>query len=372
MAIQYNDFIHPSDRKALEALKALPGFDYLVKKFMNIYSERVNKLENTSSMIKIGEKQLPHIYNILLKVCNRLEISVPELYLTADRTLNAYTMGDTEVFIVLNSGLFETLSLEQIETIIAHECGHILCHHNLYTTMAIYIMRGSEYFINGPISNAVFTALQYAFFYWMRCSEFSADRVAAYYHGTSEPVVNVMMALAGATNNLGLEFSQEEFFNQALEYKKLVDDSTYNKVLEFITFGLNTHPLLAYRAYEIDEFYKKYTAKISSVVNAVSGEEVVDKSKYNLHIRYKFIKSKSLLKIGGIINNNQLEVKIGESKYLIDKNDTIDIELENGEYELLMNNSIQEIKYTVNLRYDMSIIVSWEYDNEMLSVIEEI
>ena len=126
MAISYTDFIHPSDKKALEALKAIPGFDYLVKKFMSVYSEKINKLQTTSSMIKIGEKQLPQIYNILLKVCKKLEIAPPELYLKLDREPNAYTMGDSEIFIVIHSGLLETLTLAQVETVIAHECGHII------------------------------------------------------------------------------------------------------------------------------------------------------------------------------------------------------------------------------------------------------
>ena len=371
MAISYTDFIHPSDKKALEALKAIPGFDYLVKKFMSVYSEKINKLQTTSSMIKIGEKQLPQIYNILLKVCKKLEIAPPELYLKLDREPNAYTMGDSEIFIVIHSGLLETLTLAQVETVIAHECGHIMCHHNLYTTMSIYIMRGAEYFINGPISNAVFTAIQYAFFYWMRCSEFSADRVSAYYHESAEPVVNVMMALAGATSNLGLEFNKEEFFKQAIEYKKLVDDSKYNKVLEFITFGLNTHPLNAYRAYEINEFYKKYTAKLLSFEDS-NEPAVAIVNEFDLRIRYEYIKPKGILKLGGIFNNTQLEINIGEGKYYIDKNDTIDIRLQKGAYELVINNSSKKISHSINLQYNMDIVIGWDGNEEKLEVREEL
>ena len=69
---------------------------------MSIYSERISKLETTSSMIRLSENQLPHIYNILVKVCKKLEISIPELYLKLDREPNACTMGDSEIFIVLN------------------------------------------------------------------------------------------------------------------------------------------------------------------------------------------------------------------------------------------------------------------------------
>ena len=373
MADKYQDFIHPSDKKALDALKALPGFDYLVKKFMSIYSEKVNKLQTTSSMIKISENQLPHIYNILLKVCKKLEISIPEMYLKLDREPNAYTMGDSEIFVVLHSGLLETLTEDQIETVIAHECGHIVCHHHLYTTMGIYIMRGAEYFINGPISNAIFTAIQYAFFYWMRCSEFSADRVSAYYHGSSEPVVDVMMALAGATSNLNLQFNKEEFFKQAIEYKKLVDDSAYNKALEFITFGLSSHPLIAYRAYEINEFYKKYTGKLTYNSGDTNGSNIINTTvDHNLRIKFDYIKPKGILKLGGMLDTCVLNVTLGDKKHTLEKNTAKDLTVKSGSIELLFEVEGKEITYTHNLAYDTCLVVSWNCDEQKITVREQI
>lgn len=74
-------------------------------------------------------------------------------------------------------------------------------------------------------------------------------------------VINVMMALSGGTHNLNLKSNKEAFFKQAENYKVLIENSTYNKALEFIQFGLNSHPLNVYRAYEINEFYKKYEKK---------------------------------------------------------------------------------------------------------------
>ena len=130
-----------------------------------------------------------------MKVCKRLEIDIPDFYLALDREPNAYTYGDTNISIVITSGLLETMTLKQLETVLAHECGHIVCRHVLYSTMGRYILQGAELFVGGFISRAIVTSLQYAFSHWMRCSELSADRVAAYYHMSSEPVIDVMMAL---------------------------------------------------------------------------------------------------------------------------------------------------------------------------------
>lgn len=372
MSIQYNDFIHPSDKKALEALKAVPGFDLLLKKFMSIVGEKMFQIEATSSYLKLGPDQLPEVYNILVKVCKKLQIEIPELYLALDREPNAYTFGDTDIFIVINSGLIEVMTLEQLETVIAHECGHIVCHHVLYHTLGRYLLLGAEFFVNGLISQAVVTSLQYAFYYWMRCSEFSADRVAAFYHESAEPVIDTMLALSGGTHNLKYNFNREAFFKQAQNYRVLVDNSTYNKVLEFIQFGQIDHPLNAYRAYEIDEFYKRYSVK-TAIKESKTIEELFDTTlEHNLRIRYEYIKPKYIPQISDIFNNNQLEVKIEKKKYLIDKNDTIDVRLKYGEYDLKISNSIKSTKHHLSIRYDTNIVVAWDCTKEKFSIREEI
>lgn len=365
MTIRYDDFIHPSDKKALDALKAIPSFDLVLKKFLSIVGEKMFQIQTTSSYLKLGPDQMPEIYNLLVKVCGKLEIDVPELYLALNREPNAYTTGDTDVFIVINSGLLETMTLEQVETVIAHECGHIVCHHVLYHTMGRYILSGADFFANGIVSRAIITSLQYAFAYWMRCSEFSADRVAAFYHGTADPVIDLMMALAGGTHNLSYKLSRDAFFKQAQNYKILVDNSTYNKIIEFIQYGEINHPLNAYRAYEISEFYKKQTKKMSP------SNDDCHENELNLRVRYEFIKSKSILKIGNALRANQLEIKIGKKKYYIGKNDTKDISMKGGEYKLSITNTIKRKSHTVDLRYNMSIVVTWDSDTQKLSVREE-
>lgn len=371
MTMAFNDFIHPSDKKALEALKAIPGFDLVLKKFMSIVGERLFQIQSTSSYLKLGPNQLPEIYNILVKVCKRLEIEVPELYLALDRNPNACTYGDTDVFIVINSGLIETMTIDQIETVIAHECGHIVCHHVLYHTMGRYILDGADIFANGLISTAVVVSMKYAFAYWMRCSEFSADRVAAYYHQSSDPVVEVMMALAGGTYNLQYKLNRDEFFKQAQNYKILIDNSSYNKVIEFIEFGLNDHPLNAYRAYEINEFYKKYAIKYLPDAEVLS-EDDLSKEGYILRIRYEYTKPKSLKKITKIFDNNKLEITINGEKYTVGKNDEKDISLERGKYTVGISNGAKNITYAFDLKYDANIVVSWDGETEVLSATEEL
>lgn len=250
-------FIHESDRAALKALKAIPGFTAAFKAFMNVWSERQFRIQNMSSKIKLSEEQMPKYYNMLPPICEKLGIDVPDLYLELDVVPNAYTYGDTKPFITITSGLLETVPDELIPTVLAHECGHIVCHHTLYTTMGAAILNGAS-FLGGifGLGKLISLPLQIAFYYWMRCSEYSADRAAAVYCNGAEQMTDICMRLAGWDKDILSDARKDLFMKQALEYKEMIETSKWDKTLEFFALLKSTHPFTAVRAYEVDEWVK--------------------------------------------------------------------------------------------------------------------
>ncbi|SES64786.1 Zn-dependent protease with chaperone function [Pseudobutyrivibrio sp. C4] len=255
MELDSNLYLHESDKAAMKALKAIPGFHQVMKAFMMIWNEQQFKLVNMSTNLRLSETQMAKYYHMLPPICEKLGIEVPEIYVELDVYPNAYTYGDTKPFIVLTSGLFETVPEELIPTVIAHECGHIACHHTLYRTMGTLLLNGASYFTTG-LGNIALYPIQLAFAYWMRCSEFSADRAAMIYDGSADKVMEMCMRFAGFDKDIKAEASVESFMKQAEEYKAMVDESTFNKTLEFILFQNNDHPLNAVRAYEAREWEK--------------------------------------------------------------------------------------------------------------------
>ena len=278
-----NFYMHDSDRLALQALKAIPGFTQLFKAFMRIWDEKQFRIVNMSSNLRINEKQLPKYYDMLLPICKKLNMNVPELYLELNVVPNAYTVGDTKPFIVITSGLLETMPEELIQTVLAHECGHIACHHCLYTTMGQFILDTTSEFLNIflGLGNLVIQPIQIAFFYWMRCSEFSADRVAAMYDGNANKVVEMCMRLAGYDKDINAKANVNEFMTQAMEYREMVNDSKWNKTLEFLLFNKRTHPLNTVRAYECAEWAKtERFDKITSFLKDVNEHKGSDIGAY--------------------------------------------------------------------------------------------
>ena len=250
-------FLHKDDKAAMEALNAIPGFTLAFKEFIKIWDERQFRITNLSSCIRLGEDQLPEYYHMLQDICRRMKIDVPELYLQLDSDVNAYTYGDTNPFIVINSELLKAVPKELVPAIIAHECGHIVCHHTLYTTMTNAFLRGMYFAGNfSSLASLVTFPMKVALCYWSRCSEFSADRAAAVYGRGSDAMTDVCMCLAGWDKEIGAKPNKEAFMRQASEYQELVKNSKWDKVLEFYALLGMDHPFTAVRAYEIDQWCK--------------------------------------------------------------------------------------------------------------------
>lgn len=275
MAIDAKFYMHDSDRVALRALESIPGFSQLFKAFMKVWSEKQYRIQNMSSHLRISENQLPRYYNMLPPICEKLGIDVPELYLELDVNPNAYTAGDTNPFIVMTTGLLETIPEELIPTVLAHECGHIACHHCLYTTMGRFVL--SEAIKLLGLDGMAVLPIQVAFYYWMRCSEFSADRAAAVYDGSADNIVKMCMYFAGYDKDIAYEANVDEFMNQALDYKAMVEDSKWDKTLEFMFTYNKSHPIAALRAYECNQFGQ--TDRFRKIAEYVCTENVTSDAK---------------------------------------------------------------------------------------------
>lgn len=294
MALDYKLYLHDSDKAAMAALKAIPGFSQVMKAFMKIWSEQQLRLINMSTNLRLNEKQMAKYYNMLPPICEKLGIDVPELFIELDVHPNAYTYGDTKPFIVITSGLFETLPDELIPTVLAHECGHIACHHTLYTTMGRAILNGASAFVSG-LGNIALYPIQLAFAYWMRCSEFSADRAAIICDGSAEKSTEVMMRFAGYDKDIMADANVEAFMEQALEYKNLVDNNAWNKTLEFILFQNYDHPLNAIRAYEGRGWEK--TELYKNILEYVNSETSDDESKLPVEVSIKKMIGKNVVDV---------------------------------------------------------------------------
>lgn len=242
-----SEFIHPEDAAALRQMENIPGFPTLVKKILSLGYEQLQYGVNMASNIRLSETQLPKIYHHLPPICEKLGIEEPEFYLQMNPMPNAYTFGDSKIFITVTSGLVEMMDDEELDAVLAHECGHILCHHVLYNSVARLLLSGaSSLGFLGSLS----LPIQIAMLYWSRKSELSCDRCGSVIT-SPEIVARVMARLAGGPKSITNQVNMEEWAKQADKYDEIRTGNLWDKTLQLsVTLGLD-HPFNAVRVREI-------------------------------------------------------------------------------------------------------------------------
>ena len=74
-------FQHPWDDKAVTALRAIPGFEFVVKKLMEIGFEQFFRMTNLASNVHVTGNMLPNLQAILKAACKILDVPEPDLYI---------------------------------------------------------------------------------------------------------------------------------------------------------------------------------------------------------------------------------------------------------------------------------------------------
>jgi Zn-dependent protease with chaperone function len=257
-AVDYRDFIHPEDEVAKKQLISVPGLQIVAKRFMEIGYESAWHGFNMATKIRLSPTQLPELYNHLPPICQKFGIAEPEFYLEMNPAPNAYTYGDKRTFVVITSGLLSHVKNdEELIAVLAHECGHILCHHVLYKTMAdlissIAVVGG----VLGGIGGVLMGPIELALKYWSRRSELSADRAELVYLGNSASVVGVLARLSGGPHAITGNINFEELVAQAQDYLDLQANSKWHRILQTLEIMFQSHPFSAVRVHEILKWEK--------------------------------------------------------------------------------------------------------------------
>lgn len=250
-------FQHPMDAKALEAVKMAKGVDYLVRKINEYGYERYLYINNIADNVKVGSRQCASLHKMLVEACEILDVELPQLYITQDPSVNAFTFGSEQPFIVLNSGLIDLMAEDELFTIIAHEVGHIKCGHVLYKMVASFLRMAAEVIADMTfgLGKIITGPLLVAFYEWDRKSELTADRAGLLAVQNPDVVVTTLMKLAGGSSKVYEQFNREEFLRQAESYTEL-DQSTLNQFYKLLQVLFRSHPFPALRAREIHEWSK--------------------------------------------------------------------------------------------------------------------
>lgn len=250
--MKLEDLIHPEDAKTLKALKNIPALPTIMEKVFQYGYDEISWSENVTSNLRLSESQMPEIYNRLPPICERLGIPVPELYLQMTPIPNAWTSGHSKPYIVLTLGLIKRVKDEELDAVLAHECGHIVCQHVLYKTLANAIFSLGDSMADsllGTIGSAALKPVRQALITWSRASELSADRIACLIvppETLGKALARISMIPKYIVDNMDIN----AWAIQGKDFEELKDGTAWNKIVRWMANSDADHPYHPVRVYE--------------------------------------------------------------------------------------------------------------------------
>lgn len=244
-------FEHPLDEAALRALEKVPGLDWVAKKFLSAIGERRLRLLFLASAVRVSDEQLPKVKALYDEACDVLDIEEPPEVFVAHRFFaNAAAVGVDKPMIVVTSALLEMLDDNELQCVLGHELGHVMCGHALYTTLLMLIINMWYFFLGVPGGIYAMLALRMALLEWSRKAELSADRAGLLV--SQDPKVSFRVDMKLAAGKRAEEMSVEAFLEQAKEYEAGGD--LLDGVLKIALMVNQSHPFPVLRVAELKKW----------------------------------------------------------------------------------------------------------------------
>lgn len=242
---------HPADRGALNALRQLRGFDFVVKKLFALWNERALRLVYVGSAVRVDHRQFAGVHQRYLEAAAALDVrDLPDLYVYADPNPQGMTIGLDKPFIVITSGMVDLLDDDELRFVLGHELGHAVSGHALYTTMLLRLLNMSGAWSWIPFGALGLRAIVAALFEWQRKAELSGDRAGLL--ATQDPAAALRWHMKRAGGGHLDDLDITAFRAQGDEY--LASPDVRDSVLKLLLLEARSHPFMVVRAAELQRW----------------------------------------------------------------------------------------------------------------------
>lgn len=188
------DYAFDLDSMLNRKIKSVPGIYAIAKAISSQYIPRERQRINMGGM-RVTPKQFGDIYEVTKECAQILGIGMPSVFINPNPgVINAYTIAseDADPIIVIQSSLVERFTLQELKSVIGHECGHIHNNHGVYNTAASILLSTT---IALPVVEQLIPLLtlpiQLAFSEWSRAAEVTCDRAGIICCGESKSTESV-------------------------------------------------------------------------------------------------------------------------------------------------------------------------------------
>lgn len=187
----------------------------------------------------VSSQAAPGLAEISVACATRLQPGRVEVFLAPGNQLNAYTFGvEDPKTVVLYAALLQVMDRDELSFILGHEMGHVALGHTWLNTIL-----GGMAGIPSPFGAALVMA--FAFRWWNRACEYSADRAGLLACGSVQKASSALVKLT-----MGSQPQDAGAFARAMARIDAEDDSLSGQMQEL----LSSHPMLIRRINELRQY----------------------------------------------------------------------------------------------------------------------
>jgi Zn-dependent protease with chaperone function len=247
-------FQHPVDVQATRAMRLTRAFEPALRAALAA-AEAAMALEQVAYGVRVTPEQLPDVHARLRQACTVLDMDVPDLYVKQSPVPNAYTLAvqGKQPFIVVHSSLIELLEENELQAVLAHECGHLKAEHGLWVTMANLILMVSTSVFGPGIGETLAELGNAHILRWLRAAELTCDRAALLVVQDPNVVMSALMKLAGGSPKYSAKMNVDAYLQQAEAFDKAASTNLGKFVARAMMQGL-THPFPVLRVRELKKW----------------------------------------------------------------------------------------------------------------------
>ncbi len=190
--VSVDDFMHPDDRAAVQALQSVPAVDRLVSQMEEQSNQIMVRMTTLGSCVHLTDMNAPHICGLVRNVCEIMGYdNMPEVFTRREYSLDVTPSGVDRPVIVIPDLALNTLDDDLLYFTVGRAITRFKSEYlKFYMVAQMMIMFGSLFSV---VSDVIKLPLAN----WMRKSELTADRGGLLACQNYKAAMRFLMAKAG-------------------------------------------------------------------------------------------------------------------------------------------------------------------------------
>jgi Zn-dependent protease with chaperone function len=190
--------------------------------------------------VKVSANQLSEVFLAAKTASERLSMRMPDVFVRQDPTINAYAIGFVgKGSVVLHSSTVESMSGDELISVLGHEFSHIKCDHTAWT-----VISSSTGAIKIPLISDILNVI---FLMWSRKAEYTCDRGGLIACRNLKASIAALAKIA-VGKSLFEKLNMDNLLDQIMD----IEQDSVSRISE----KLSSHPYIIHRIHAMKKFFE--------------------------------------------------------------------------------------------------------------------